>query len=150
MYCPECGHHNREVARYCGRCGASLLEHPEGETTMSFTPPAEPGSDTGVMDAAVEAPTLVIRLGGGRQGDQFPILGERTTIGRAPQSDVFLDDVTVSREHAVIERRHDGVRLTDLESLNGTYVNRARVESINLTDGDELQIGKYRLTFIER
>jgi hypothetical protein len=150
VYCPECGHHNREVARYCGRCGASLLEHSEGETTMSFTPPVEPGSDTGVMDAAVEAPTLVIRLGGGRQGDQFPILAERTTIGRAPQSDVFLDDVTVSREHALIERRNDGVHLTDLGSLNGTYVNRARVETIHLTDGDELQIGKYRLTFIER
>ena len=72
------------------------------------------------------------------------------TIGRAPQSDVFLDDITVSREHAMLERRDDGLHLTDRASLNGTYVNRHRVETARLADGDELQIGKYRLTYIER
>jgi pSer/pThr/pTyr-binding forkhead associated (FHA) protein len=72
------------------------------------------------------------------------------TIGRAPQSDVFLDDITVSREHAILDRQSDGLHLTDRGSLNGTYVNRHRVESVRLADGDELQIGKYRLTYIER
>jgi len=150
VYCPECGHHNRESARFCGRCGASLLEAAEGETTISFTPPSELGSDSGVMEAVVEGASLVIRLGGGRAGDQFGVLPGRTTIGRAPQSDVFLDDVTVSREHAALEQRQDGFHIVDLSSLNGTYVNRERVEDARLSDGDELQVGKYRLTFIER
>jgi hypothetical protein len=150
VYCPECGHHNRDAARFCGRCGASLLEAAEGETTISFTPPTDAGSDSGVMDAVVEGASLVIRLGGGRAGDQYPVLAERTTIGRAPQSDVFLDDVTVSREHAVLERRDDGIHIVDLSSLNGTYVNRERVDDALLADGDELQVGKYRLTYIER
>jgi pSer/pThr/pTyr-binding forkhead associated (FHA) protein len=91
----------------------------------------------------------VIRLGGGRAGDQFPVGLSRTSIGRAPQSDVFLDDITVSREHAVLEQRDDGVHIVDQGSLNGTYVNRERVEDARLSDGDELQIGKYRLAFIE-
>ena len=151
MYCPECGHHNREAARFCGRCGASLLEATaEGEATMTFTPVEEAGSDTGVMEAVHEGPTLVIRLGGGRSGDHFAVGGEHTSIGRAPECDVFLDDVTVSRDHAVLERRPDGIHVRDLTSLNGTYVNRQRVEDARLTDGDELQIGKYRLTFIDR
>jgi pSer/pThr/pTyr-binding forkhead associated (FHA) protein len=150
VYCPECGHHNRESARFCGRCGASLLEATEGETTVTFTTPTEAGSDSGVMEAVVEGATLVIRLGGGRAGDQFPVRADRTTIGRAPQSDVFLDDVTVSREHAVLEQRPDGIHILDLSSLNGTYVNRERVEDALLADGDELQVGKYRLTYIER
>jgi hypothetical protein len=150
MYCPECGHHNRDAARFCGRCGASLLEPGEAETTMSFTPPAEVGADTGVMEAVTEGPTLVIRLGAGRTGDYYSVGGARTTIGREPDSDVFLDDVTVSREHALLERKPDGVHLRDLNSLNGTYVNRERVEDIRLADGDELQVGKYRLTFIDR
>ena len=132
MYCPECGHHNRDSARFCGRCGASLLETTEGETTISFTPISEAGSDSGVMDAVVEGATLVIRLGGGRAGDQFPVLPDRTTIGRAPQSDIFLDDVTVSREHAALEQRADGIHIVDLTSLNGTYVNRERVDDARL------------------
>jgi FHA domain-containing protein/zinc ribbon protein len=149
VYCPECGHHNREVARFCGRCGASLLEAVEGEATLSFQV-EEPAADTGVMDVIEEGPMLVIRLGAGRSGDQFMLGPETTSVGRAPNADVFLDDVTVSRDHAVLERRPDGIYLKDQGSLNGTYVNRQRVESTRLADGDELQIGKYRLTFIER
>jgi hypothetical protein len=151
VYCPECGHHNREVARFCVRCGASLLEpDPNAETTMSFTVPVEAGEDTGVIEAVPEGPTLVIRSGGGREGEAFPLASDRVTIGRAPSSDVFLDDVTVSREHAIVERVDGEVRLRDQGSLNGTYVNRERVDSTRLGDGDEVQIGKYRLTYIER
>jgi pSer/pThr/pTyr-binding forkhead associated (FHA) protein len=115
----------------------------------SSPPPAEPGADSGVMEAVVEGATLVIRLGGGRAGDQFPVAPSITSIGRAPESDVFLDDVTVSREHAVLEQRQDGIHIVDQGSLNGTYLNRERVEDARLSDGDELQIGKYRLAFIE-
>ena len=149
MYCPECGHHNRESARFCGRCGASLIELTEGEATVSFTPPAEPGADSGVMEAVVEGATLVIRLGGGRAGDQFPVGPSITSIGRTPESDVFLDDVTVSRDHAVLVHRAGSWFLDDSGSLNGTYVNRRRIDSHKLEDGDELQVGKYKLTYLE-
>ena len=72
------------------------------------------------------------------------------TIGRRPDSDVFLDDVTVSRDHALVVRRGGEFHLDDLGSLNGTYVNRRRIDSHKLEDGDELQIGKYKLTYLAR
>src|SRR5262249_9721576 len=126
----------------------SLLEPAEGETTMTFQPDVD-AAETGQLDAVAEGPTLVVRLGAGRTGDHFAVNEGRTLIGRSPDSDVFLDDVTVSREHAPLERRADGVHVIDLGSLNGTYVNRHRVEHAHLSDGDEVQIGKYRLTFID-
>jgi hypothetical protein len=149
-YCPECGHHNREAARFCGRCGASLLEPDAGEATQAFAAYVEDESAAEGGDEAAEGAMLVIRIGGGRAGEQFPIASDRMAIGRAPNADVFLDDITVSREHAVLDRRDDGLHLSDAGSLNGTYVNRQRIESVRLADGDEVQIGKYRLTYIER
>jgi pSer/pThr/pTyr-binding forkhead associated (FHA) protein len=149
-YCPECGHHNRESARFCGRCGASLLEPDAGEPTQAFAAFVEDEAAEEAPDDAAEAPVLVIRMGGGRAGEQFSIDANRMAIGRAPDAAVFLDDITVSREHAVLERRDDGLHLSDSGSLNGTYVNRQRIESVRLADGDEVQIGKYRLTYIER
>ena len=92
----------------------------------------------------------MIRGGGGRVGESFAVEGERMTIGRRADSGVLLDDVTVSRDHALLIRRGDGWYLDDLGSLNGTYVNRQRIESVRVSQGDELQIGKYRLTFYER
>jgi pSer/pThr/pTyr-binding forkhead associated (FHA) protein len=92
----------------------------------------------------------VIRAGGGRVGESFPITSDRMTVGRRPDCDIFLDDVTVSRDHALIVRRGDGIHIDDLGSLNGTYVNRERIESVRLNDGDELQIGKFKLTFLAR
>ncbi len=92
--------------------------------------------------------TLVIRAGGGRAGEAFVLDGPRLTVGRRPDSDVFLDDVTVSRDHAVIVRRGEHYFLDDCGSLNGTYVNRRRIDSQQLHDGDELQVGKYKLAFL--
>jgi FHA domain/zinc-ribbon domain len=149
-YCPECGHHNRESARFCGRCGASLLEPDAGEPTQAFPAYVEDEQEPDAAEVAPEGAMLVIRVGGGRAGEQFPITAPTMAIGRAPRADVFLDDITVSREHAVLERRDDGLHLSDSGSLNGTYVNRQRIESVRLADGDEVQIGKYRLTYIER
>ena len=94
--------------------------------------------------------TLVIRAGGGRAGETFPLAGDRLTVGRRPDSDIFLDDVTVSRDHAIIVARGTEHYLDDCGSLNGTYVNRRRIESHRLQDGDELQIGKYKLAFLSR
>jgi pSer/pThr/pTyr-binding forkhead associated (FHA) protein len=97
-----------------------------------------------------EGATLVIRSGGGRAGEAFNVGGDRMTIGRSPDAEVFLDDVTVSRNHALLVRRRDGLYIDDLGSLNGTYVNRRRIESHLLANGDELQVGKYKLTYLDR
>ena len=92
----------------------------------------------------------MIRSGGGRVGESFALDGDRMAIGRRPDWAIFLDDVTVSRDHALVVHRGDELFLDDLGSLNGTYVNRHRVDSHRLADGDELQIGKYKLTFLSR
>ena len=96
----------------------------------------------------IEGTALVVRSGGGRSGETFPLASDRVQIGRSPESEVFLDDVTVSRAHATLVRGADGYTIEDSGSLNGTYVNRRRVERAKLEDGDEVQIGKYRLTFL--
>jgi pSer/pThr/pTyr-binding forkhead associated (FHA) protein len=98
----------------------------------------------------VKGPALVVRSGGGRAGETFVPEGERTLIGRSPDCDIFLDDVTVSRKHAVVFRSEEGFTIEDQGSLNGTFVNRKRIDSARLQDDDEVQIGKYRLTFLNR
>ena len=103
-----------------------------------------------VVDVAAAGGALVIRSGGGRVGQSFALAGERVTIGRSPDAGVFLDDVTVSRDHAVLVHRGGAWHLDDSGSLNGTYVNRRRIDSHRLEDGDELQIGKYKLTYLAR
>lgn len=153
QHCPECGFANAEGANYCQRCGAYLggSDATPGDTTVSYRLP-----DTGELeefsfeDIVARGATLVIRSGGGRAGEAFPLSSQRITVGRRPDSDVFLDDVTVSRDHAVIVRRGSDFYLDDCGSLNGTYVNRRRIESHQLGDGDELQIGKYKLAFLSR
>ena len=101
-----------------------------------------------VEDVVEGGGALVIRSGGGRVGQSFPLRGERMVIGRSPEAEVFLDDVTVSRDHAVLVRRAGGWYLDDSGSLNGTYVNRKRIDSHRLEDSDELQVGKYKLTYL--
>jgi pSer/pThr/pTyr-binding forkhead associated (FHA) protein len=126
-------------------------EQPPGATTATYKV-GETG-DVEVVeleDVVARGAALVIRAGGGRAGESFALEGDRITVGRRPDSDVFLDDVTVSRDHAVIVRRGSDYFLDDLGSLNGTYVNRSRIDSHRLADGDELQIGKYKLAFLSR
>jgi hypothetical protein len=151
IYCPECGFQNPESANYCSKCGAHLVKDETGaDTTMTFTP--EEREDEGVSPAelGVQGPALVVRSGGGRTGETFVPEGERTVIGRSPDCDIFLDDVTVSRRHAVLLQDESGFSIEDQGSLNGTFLNRSRIESARLNDGDEVQIGKYRLTFLAR
>lgn len=153
QHCPECGFANAEGANYCQRCGAYLVtgESPTGAATASFRI-GETGEfeEVSFGDVVARGAALVIRSGGGRAGETFPLGGDRMTVGRRPDSDVFLDDVTVSRDHAVIVKRGADYYLDDCGSLNGTYVNRRRIESQRLVDGDELQIGKYKLAFLRR
>jgi hypothetical protein len=156
MRCPECGFENAEGANYCQKCGAYLAatgaDIKSGETTEAYTVDESTGALKPVdLDRVTsQGATLVIRTGGGRGGETFPIDVDRMTIGRNPDAEVFLDDVTVSRNHAMLIRRPDGIYIDDLGSLNGTYVNRQRIESHRLVDGDELQVGKYKLTYLER
>jgi FHA domain/zinc-ribbon domain len=153
QHCPECGFANADGANYCQRCGAFLAgaEPPPGATTATYKV-GETGEieEVELESVIARGAALVIRAGGGRAGESFPLDGERLTVGRRPDSDIFLDDVTVSRDHAVLVRRGSDYFLDDLGSLNGTYVNRRRIESHRLADGDELQIGKYKLAYLSR
>jgi len=152
MHCPQCAFVNTEGANYCQKCGAFLAEtgRGQGENTEAYQL-----DETGelrpvdLQQVAGEGATLAIRSGGGRAGEVFGVASERMTIGRSPEAEVFLDDVTVSRNHALLVRRRDGLYIDDLGSLNGTYVNRRRIESHRLHPGDELQVGKYKLTYLE-
>jgi hypothetical protein len=155
VHCLECGFVNPEGANYCQKCGAYLGRPAEVDdgSTVTYKVNEETGEYEPVdLDEEVEqaGAALVIRSGGGRAGESFTIDEERMSIGRTPDAGVFLDDVTVSRNHALVVRRGDGHYIDDLGSLNGTYVNRRRIESHRLEDGDEIQIGKYKLSYLER
>jgi hypothetical protein len=152
VYCPECGFQNPEAANYCSKCGALLVKDEGGvEATQTFTPEEMADEDGPLEEIATDGPALVVRSGGGRAGEYFTPQGDRTTIGRSPDCDIFLDDVTVSRKHAVLMERDGAYVIEDQGSLNGTFVNRRRIEvATRLQTGDEVQIGKYRLSFITK
>jgi len=152
VHCGECGFGNADAANYCQKCGALLAERARVEGAETAAYEMDETGDLSPVDVepAAEGARLAIRSGGGRAGETFSVAGERMTIGRSPEAEVFLDDVTVSRNHALLVRRRDGLFVDDLGSLNGTYVNRRRIDSHRLADGDELQVGKYKLTYLER
>jgi len=147
VYCTNCGHPNRDDARFCAKCGAALQE----ETTIGIAPvelDAE-GTDEFPFPADELQPGqgLLLVKHGPNAGSTFLLDESTTTVGRNTDSDVFLDDVTVSRKHAEFRRQDDGFYVHDLGSLNGTYVNRERVDVTKLTSHDEVQIGKFKLVF---
>jgi len=156
VHCPNCGFLNGEGANFCQSCGTPLAAQTQAHQKESTTATYRVGETGELIPVDVEAlathghAAVVIRSGGNRVGESFPLEGDRMTVGRRPDSDVFLDDVTVSRDHALLVRRGGEFHLDDLGSLNGTYVNRRRIESHKLADGDELQVGKYKLTFLQR
>jgi hypothetical protein len=158
LHCTECGFLNDEGANYCQRCGALLARADEEAAAAAGDPVTATYriDETGELvpveigEVTARGPVLVIRAGGGRVGESFPIAGDRMSIGRRPECEVFLDDVTVSRDHALLIHRGESWYLDDCGSLNGTYVNRSRIESHRLEEGDEVQIGKYKLTFHAR
>jgi pSer/pThr/pTyr-binding forkhead associated (FHA) protein len=127
-----------------------VKDEPRDETTLAFTPEDEEDATSTLEDVGVKGPALVVRSGGGRAGETFHPAGERTAIGRSPDCEIFLDDVTVSRQHALLVERDGAFYIQDEGSLNGTFLNRHRIESAQVEDGDEIQIGKYRLTFLNR
>jgi hypothetical protein len=149
VFCPKCGFKNAEGAASCARCAASLVGvAEESQTTVSFPPPSEECIKGEPELQPGAGAVLVIRCGGGLAGQLYELGEGRLTIGRHLEADVFLDDVTVSRHHAYVERDDDQYVIIDEGSLNGTYVNRRRSDRSPLADGDEIQIGKYKLTFL--
>ena len=148
-FCTECGHQNPEDARFCAQCGHRLTqpERPaESTSTLNFGGPdrSEPQS-TGLSEAeeaAVEAlpsgSALLVVQRGPSAGSRFLLDSDEVAAGRHPDSDIFLDDVTVSRRHAVFRRTPQGYVVADVGSLNGTYVNRDRIDEVLLSGGDEV------------
>jgi len=153
IVCINCGHHNLPPARFCSSCGAVLDSSDAGEeTTITFAPVDATGE---VLDEEValaigelsESAAMVVVKRGPNAGSKFVLENEVTRAGRHPDSDIFLDDITVSRRHAEIHRGAEGYTVRDAGSLNGTYLNRERIDDASLANGDELQIGKFRLVF---
>ena len=154
LFCNQCGHRNPPSARFCSSCGSPLSGALDDPTTSVHA------IDTGVTDTGEEevapglAPgdlpegsgLLIVKRGPG-SGSRFSLDAEKTLAGRHPDSDIFLDDITVSRRHVEIVREGGGYVVRDVGSLNGTYVNRERIEEAPLNDGDELQIGAFKLVF---
>lgn len=189
MFCTRCGQQNPAEARFCARCGTTLLpveggrtDQGEHTTTIDMTgeggvPSADdldaelrdaglPGASRdpagGIADAHADqhaegqaeaaalpvGAALLVVLRGPNAGSRFVLDAEKTTAGRNPKSDIFLDDVTVSRQHAEFHRIETGFLVCDTGSLNGTYLNRDRIERAELTGGDEVQIGRFRLVYL--
>jgi len=150
VYCNACGHRNPPSATFCSACGA-VLDKPSTRTVV--LPKTDPlldavgDDDNAVVDSGEVRPgevMLVVRQGP-EIGTRYSVVGEQTTLGRVPDCDIQLDDFTVSRQHAVVVRQGSAWLIRDLGSLNGTYVNGERVEEAALTQGDDVQIGRFRL-----
>jgi hypothetical protein len=161
IYCARCGRPNPDDARFCSNCGTQLsnvaMGGPRpGETTSTLSLGRAEDADFGddlfpdsaAFGALPEGSALLLVMRGPNAGSRFRLDGDLTTAGRHPDSDIFLDDVTVSRRHAEFYRRGTLFTVRDVGSLNGTYVNRERIEEAELVGGDEVQIGKFRLLFL--
>jgi pSer/pThr/pTyr-binding forkhead associated (FHA) protein len=174
-FCTNCGHDNPDGSNFCGQCGTALNVPPAPSTPASPPGDARPdagerpptGETTRTMQAVVEdrdsealsddeevavnalpsGSALLIVQRGANAGSRFLLNTESSTVGRHPDSDIFLDDISVSRRHAEFLRRPEGTVVRDAGSLNGTYVNRRLVDEVLLQHGDEVQIGKFRLVF---
>ncbi len=155
VFCNQCGHRNPPDSNFCSSCGSALDSLDDRTITLSTIDPLQdaPGHDDDLVVPVGELPTevgvLIVRAGA-QAGTRFPLTESLTRLGRHPESEISLDDITVSRRHAEIERTPDGYLVSDAGSLNGTYVNQERVDQLLLHHGDELQIGKFRLVFFER
>ena len=167
MFCTQCGQQNPEDSRFCARCGAPVsgpVSAPQvsAETTSTISlsalegaleaegqPTPEPAAEEHApLEGLPPGSALLVVKRGPNAGSRFLLDADVTTAGRHPESDIFLDDVTVSRRHAEFVRDGEGFTVRDVGSLNGTYLNRGRIDAASLAGGDEVQIGKYRLVFL--
>ena len=160
MHCTRCGHENPEGSRFCAQCGAALSQERVGEATSVI--PKVGGEDSteqpevtdtadahaGAVESLPAGTALLVVKRGPNAGSRFLLDQDVTTAGRHPDSDIFLDDVTVSRRHAEFRSDAGEFVVVDVGSLNGTYVNREPVDVATLAGGDEVQIGKFRLVYL--
>jgi len=148
--CMACGHENEPDAKKCAEC-----EKPLGggtEETLGFIPPVQVEAEEteAEIEAKLERGAVLVVKKGPDAGERFVLLKDETTLGRDPQSDIFLNDITVSRKHARVDRAGNAVKVADVGSLNGTYVNGERVDETELRSGDEIQIGKFKMVFLSQ
>ena len=162
-FCTACGKQNPDDARFCANCGTKLLGPDEAEApgadeataTISIGSPEKADTsdrhlspvDAAAVDALPPGSAMLVVQKGQSAGSRFLLDKDEVTAGRHNDSEIFLDDVTVSRRHAVFTREGSVFSVADAGSLNGTYVNRDRIDKVTLKDSDEVQIGKYRLVF---
>ena len=156
VFCNQCGHRNPPESGFCSSCGSVLDRIADHTITLAKVDPLldAVGADddvvvsVGDLDSGVAS--LIVRAGT-QAGDAFALHDQLTRLGRHPESEISLDDITVSRRHAEVERTSNGYVVRDAGSLNGTYLNAERIdEEVLLHQGDELQVGKFRLVFFER
>ena len=170
-FCTACGRQNPDDARFCAQCGTRLVSLDDtsagssgsggqsgstSDSTITFRAPVKgpdheeralnPG-DAAAVDALPAGHALLVVQRGPSAGSRFLLDTDTVTAGRSPESEIFLDDVTVSRRHAEFRRTPEGFTVRDVGSLNGTYVNRDRIDAVLLQGGDEVQIGKFRLVY---
>jgi pSer/pThr/pTyr-binding forkhead associated (FHA) protein len=159
-FCTNCGNANPEGARFCSNCGTRLVTEPATDSTATISIGGGERSeissdrqlnpvDAAAVDALPKGSALLVVQRGPGAGSRFLLDKDVTTAGRHADSEIFLDDVTVSRRHATFTRDGDTFTVADAGSLNGTYVNRDRIDTVLLKDTDEVQIGKYRLVFFQ-
>ncbi len=149
--CPSCGYENAVGSRFCSSCGTPLNSRAVSEATIAYDPTLDQQAveiDRGELDLPEGTLGMFEVHHGPKRGSRIALDTEEVSIGRHPDSDIFLDDVTVSRRHALVRRVGNDFHVSDAGSLNGTYVNQSRVESTVLADGDEVQIGKFKLVFL--
>jgi hypothetical protein len=147
LVCRECGHVNQDGANFCSSCGSGL---PKDDVTSDLPVVDVDGDGLHEIDTSEfgKHEGLFVVPQGPKAGARYALDSDRVTIGRHPESDIFLDDITVSRRHAEVRREGARYWVRDAGSLNGTYVNRERAEDRELFEGDELQVGKYKLVFV--
>ncbi len=141
--CPSCGYDNPLGSNFCSSCGGQLRTTVNSETEQILVSEAGGTGHPPDLGGAV----LVVRQGP-KRGSRIALDADVISIGRGEESDIFLDDITVSRNHARLDRVGPGFRVTDEGSLNGTYVNKELIEAANLADGDEVQVGKFKLVYL--
>ncbi|RYE80084.1 MAG: FHA domain-containing protein [Myxococcales bacterium] len=160
QYCTNCGSQNGDESKFCSQCGTKLAVREEAQAadhtaTINFS--ANRGdtdervvlneSDAAAVDQLPEGSALLVVVRGPGAGSRFLLDSDVVTAGRHPDSDIFLDDITVSRRQVEFRRTGSGFEVVDAGSLNGTYVNRDRIDQVTLQNGDEVRIGKFRLSY---
>ena len=155
VFCNRCGHRNPPSSSFCSACGSVLDLVDDRTITLTKVDPLmdAPGSLDDVHVNLSDIPAgeaILVERGGDSEGNWFSLRTQVTTIGRHPESDIVLDDITVSRRHAQLVWIDGAYVVRDVGSLNGTYVNQQRTDETRLYHGDEVQIGKFRLVFFDR